>query len=304
MKFLCVVFYLLITLNHIVAQTETVAIWHEEMPNRTPSNEIELVKDEDIKKVYLVQTPTLQVFLPSKRSANGKAMIVCPGGGYAGLAYDWEGADVAKRLNSMGVAAFVLKYRLPNSKALKTPHEVPLQDAQRAMRWVRFNAEKFNIDSNKIGVIGFSAGGHLASTLGTQFNTPNTFKEQPLDTISARPDFMVLVYPVITMKDDYTHKGSQNNLLGKDASDTLKLKYSNENHVTKKTPPTFLVHSTDDKAVPVENSLNFYKALKNNNIPVEMHIYPYGGHGYALANGKGYLESWMDRLQDWLMCLE
>lgn len=295
---------LFFVISNSFAQIEIVNIWDDKIPNHQETTEEEIIEETKITRIFLVNEPTLEIYLPSKRNTSGKAVIICPGGGYHYLAYDWEGIEIAKWFNTKGISAFVLKSRLPLSKSLVVPHKAPLQDAQRAMRWVRFNAEKFNINPNEIGVIGFSAGGHLASTLGTQFDAPNTFKEQPLDTISARPNFMALVYPVVTMQDDYTHKGSQQNLLGKNASDDLKTRYSNELHVTKNTPPTFLVHSTDDKTVPVENSLNFYKALKNNDVKAEMHIYPYGGHGFAMAiGGKGYLQTWTDRLEDWLLSL-
>lgn len=151
--------------------------------------------------------------------------------------------------------------------------------------------------------MGFSAGGHLASTLGTQFDSPNTFKETAIDTISAQPDFMVLIYPVVTMKSDFTHKGSQVNLLGDHPTEALINKFSNELQVTENTPPTFIVHAGDDGAVPVENSLNLYKALKDKHIKAEMHIYPEGGHGFGLALGQGYLQTWTDRLYDWLQSL-
>mgnify|MGYP000026480170 CR=1 FL=1 len=199
-----------------------------------------------------------------------------------------------------GITAFVLKYRLPTSKSIITVHEAPLQDAQRAMRWVRAHAPDYGVNPNKIGVIGFSAGGHVASTLGTQYDRSNTFKEQPLDSISARPDFMALIYPVITMKQDFAHQGSRDRLLGKTPSQALVNKYSNELHVTKNTPSTFLVHSSDDHAVPVENSINFYSALKREGVDAELHIYPYGKHGYSLAINKGRLQTWTDRLEDWL----
>lgn len=293
---------LIFMISNSFAQNHIVKLW-DEIPNSKQTTEKEQIDNADIIRIALIKEPTLEIYLPPKRIASNKAVIICPGGGYRYLAYDWEGIEIAKWLNTKGISAFVLKSRLPLSQSLIVPHEAPLQDAQRAMRWVRFNADKFNINPNKIGVIGFSAGGHLASTLGTQFNTPNNFKEQPLDTISARPNFMALVYPVITMQDEYTHKGSQKNLLGKNASDGLKTRYSNELHVTKNTPPTFLVHATDDKSVSIENSLKFYQALKNNDVKVEMHIYPYGGHGFALAIGKGYLQSWTDRLEDWLLSL-
>ena len=293
---------LLFMLSNSFAQNQVVKLW-DEVPNSEETKEKEQIVKADIIRVSLVKEPTLEIYLPPKRIASNKAVIICPGGGYRCLAYDWEGTEIAKWLNAKGISAFVLKYRLPLSKSLIIPNEAPLQDAQRAMRWVRINAKKWGVNPNKIGVIGFSAGGHLASSLGTQFDAPNAFKEQPMDTISARPDFMALIYPVVTMQDDYTHKGSQRNLLGENPNEVLKTQYSNELQVTKNTPPTFLVHSTDDKAVPVENSLNLYKALKDKGVKVEMHIYPYGGHGYSLAIGKGYLQSWLSRFEDWLESL-
>ena len=285
------------------AQIEIVPLWEGEIPNSQKANEKEITESTEIVRISFVQKPTLEVYLPSKRNSNGQAVVICPGGGYRYLSYDWEGSDVAKWFNGKGITAFVLKYRLPNSKAIKVSYEAPLQDAQRAIRLVRFNAEKWNIDPSKIGIIGFSAGGHLASTLGAQFNKPNNFIEAASDTISARPDFMALIYPVVTMKADYTHKGSQLNLLGKNPSQALMNQYSNELQVTENTPPTFIVHSENDKTVSVENSLNFYKALKDKDVEVEMHLYPYGGHGYSLAFGKGRLQTWTDRLYDWLQSL-
>ncbi|SFD11272.1 alpha/beta hydrolase [Algibacter pectinivorans] len=298
-SYICLCFLFLIAFS-TMAQNEILNLW-ETIPNHKHTAENEGVEIKDVKRVFLTKTPTIEVFLPSKRSLNGKAVLICPGGGYRYLAYDWEGTDVAKWLNSKGIAAFVLKSRLPLSKSLITPHEAPLQDAQRAIRLLRANADKWHINPNKIGVIGFSAGGHLASTLGTQFDAPNSFKEQSMDTISARPDFVALIYPVITMQDDFTHKGSQTNLLGSNPDDALKARFSNELQVTKDTPPTFLVHAGDDMVVPVENSLKLYNALKINGIKTEMHIYPYGSHGFGLAIGQGYLESWTNRFYDWLM---
>ncbi len=299
-----VTFCLSFMMYHGFAQNEIVNLWDGEIPNSQETTEQETVEKGDITKVFQVKKPTLEIYLPTKRNVIDKAVVICPGGGYHLLAYDWEGTDIAKWLNSKGVAAFVLKYRLPESKSLIVPHEAPLQDVQRAMRWVRFHAKDYNINPQNIGIIGFSAGGHLASTLGTHYDALNKFKEQPIDTVSARPDFMALVYPVITMKDDYTHKGSRNALLGKTPNETLIKQYSNELQVTENTPPTFLVHSTDDSAVPVENSLNFYKALKDKGVKAEMHIYPYGGHGYSLAINKGHLQTWTDRLYEWLLSLK
>ncbi len=295
--------FLTFTMFNCLAQYDIIPLWGEGIPNSQNSDEKEIVKNTDSKRISLVQNPTLEVFLPTKRSATGRAVIICPGGGYQYVVYDWEGTDIAKWFNSKGITAFVLKYRLPNSKSVKVSYEAPLQDAQRAIRIVRSQAEKWNINPNKIGVIGFSAGGHLASTLGTQFDSPNHFKETAIDTISARPDFMALIYPVVTMKLDYTHKGSRTNLLGESPSKDLVNQFSNELQVAKNTPPTFIVHAEDDHAVPIENSLQLYQELKNKGIEAELHVYPHGGHGFGLALGRGRLEHWTDRLYEWLQSL-
>ncbi|MDO5979572.1 alpha/beta hydrolase [Flavivirga spongiicola] len=303
MKKYLLTFYMSLAMFNSFSQIEIVNLWDKEIPNSQETTEVEKIEKTDITRISLVKIPTLEIYLPSKKSATGKAVIICPGGGYGVLSYDWEGTDVAKWFNSKGIAAFVLKSRLPLSKSIIVSHEAPLQDAQRAIRWVRHNAETYQVNPDQIGVIGFSAGGHLAATLGVRYDKSNNFKEQALDTISARPDFTVLVYPVVTMMDDYTHKGSQNSLLGKNASDALKKEYSMELHVTENTPPTFMVHSGNDKAVPVENSLQLYKALNDKGVKVEMHIYPHGGHGYGLAIDKRHLQTWTDRLYDWLESL-
>lgn len=281
-----------------------IKLWPEGVPNQNTSNEVEDVKITDKLRIYNVQDPTLEVFLPSKSVRNGKAMIICPGGGYHYLTYNFEGTDIAKFLNSKGITAFVLKYRLPNSSSLITRYQAPLQDAQRAIRYVRFHAREFGISPNKIGIIGFSAGGHLASTLGTHYNDTVYTPKSALDSISARPDFMALAYPVITMKEPYVHKGSRKNLLGEQPSSDLIEFYSNELHVDKNTPPTFLVHANDDKGVNAINSILFYETLKQHNVPTEMHIYPNGGHGFGLAINKGHLSGWTDRLFEWLQSLD
>lgn len=300
-KFKCIFLFLVSIVMNVFSQSDIISIWGNNIPNVKGLTDMETVEETDIIRISNVSEPTLEIFLPAKKSIINKAVVICPGGGYKYLSYDWEGTDVAKWFNSKGIAAFVLKYRLPEESICNIPHEAPLQDAQRALRWVRQNSERFQIDKNKIGIIGFSAGGHLASTLGTSFNASNNFEEQSIDTISARPDFMILMYPVITMSGESTHKGSRTNLLGKNPSDALKKLYSNELNVSVSTPPTFIVHATDDVSVPVENSLLFYKALKDNGVKAEMHIYPYGGHGFGLAIGKGYLQSWTTRLYGWLL---
>lgn len=287
-----------------IGQDFTIPIWSADIPNSQASDEKLDYGDRDIVWMTGVQTPDIAVFLPTEKTATGQGVLICPGGGYAGLAYDWEGTDIAKWLNSKGIAGFVLKYRLPISKSVVTPKDAPLMDAQRAMRVIRGHAEEWNLDQDKLGVMGFSAGGHLASTLTMHHDEILIDKYDELDTLASRPDFQILVYPVITFSPADRHNGSKENLIGKNSTDELIHFYSTENHVTKNTPPTFLLHSTDDRAVPVENSLLMYKALKDQNIPVEMHIYPYGGHGFSLAIGQGYLSSWTERLAEWLESLD
>ena len=273
------------------------------IPNYKKTAEVEKRDTTGIVRISLVQQPGIEVYLPSKQSANGQAIVICPGGGYGILAYDWEGTDIAKWLNSKGIAAIVLKYRLPNSKSNVVPQLSPLLDAQRALRTVRASAQKWNIKKNQIGIMGFSAGGHLASTAGTHFDNGDANAADSVDRLTSRPDFMILMYPVISMSKTYMHQGSRNNLIGANPDSALAKYYSNDLQVTKETPPTFIVHATDDAGVPVENSLSFYQALKTNKVAAEMHIYPYGGHGFGLAVGKGYLNTWTDRCIDWLTSL-
>jgi len=246
----------------------------------------------DIIRIGKVQVPQIEVYLPNKKSATGQAVIICPGGGYSILAYDWEGTDIAKFFNAHGIAAFVLKYRLPDSLSSTSPDKVPLLDAKQAMRVVRSHAVEWNVNPNKIGIMGFSAGGHLASTLSTHFEE------------ETKPNFSVLIYPVISMDKNIAHMGSRNNLIGKHPSDAMIKLYSNELQITNQTPPTFIIHASDDSAVPVENSLYYYQALKKNGVPAEMHIYPTGGHGFGLALGKGALASWPSLMIAWIMELK
>ncbi len=284
----------------LVAQNRIVPLWQGDPPNYRETGEVTIWDTSDIVRVRNVQKPDIAVFLPSKKNATGEAVVICPGGGYGILAYDWEGSDIARWLNSQGIAAFVLKYRLPGSKSNIIPYKSPLMDAQRAMRIVRSNAESWNIDPERIGVMGFSAGGHLASTLSTHYDAGDPSSSDPVEKVSCRPDFSVLVYPVISFTEDFQHSGSRINLLGEDADESLVKYYSNELQVTEDTPPAILIHSDDDKAVPVENSIAYYKALRNNDIASELHIYPYGGHGYSLAIGQGHLATWPDRVIEWI----
>ncbi|MEO6187698.1 MAG: alpha/beta hydrolase, partial [Ginsengibacter sp.] len=247
-----------------------------------------------------VQIPDISVYLPTRRTATGQAVIICPGGGYWVLAYDLEGTDVAKYLNSIGVAAIVLKYRLPTYGNVIEPHKVPLMDAQRAMRLVRFNANKWNIDTAKIGIMGFSAGGHLASTLGTHFDYGNKTSSDSIEKISCRPDFMILMYPVITFTAPSMHKGSRDALLGKDPDADLVEYYSNELQVRDDTPPAFFVHADNDNGVPVENTLLMYEALRKKKISAELHILSEGNHGFGLGLMNSHVASWTESLKLWL----
>ncbi|MEJ7682220.1 MAG: alpha/beta hydrolase [Segetibacter sp.] len=268
------------------------------IPNSKPCNEKETYTKNNggIGIVAHVTHPTLQVFLPKVMNPAASSIIICPGGGYSVLAIDHEGIEVAKAFNTLGIAAFVLKYRIPDLSCMDHRENVPLMDAQQALKIVRQNAVKWKIDTTKIGVMGFSAGGHLASSLATHFN--DQVISNP-DHTSLRPDFAVLIYPVISFKDSITHKGSRENLIGKTPSLALVHRFSNEEQITSKTPPAFLVHAVDDDAVPVANSISFGEALAKNKVPVEMHLYQNGGHGYGLHN-KTTKDEWMERLKNWL----
>ncbi len=229
------------------------------------------------------------------RVATRTAVLVLPGGSYAHLATDHEGVQVAKWLNSLGVSAFMLEYRL----GPKYHHPIEMNDAKRGLRWVRGHADEYGYDPNRVGVWGFSAGGHLASTLGTHFDSGDPAAADPIDRLSSRPDFLILTYPVIGPLGPAS-ADSFNNLLGKNADPALVEDLSNDHHVTSQTPMTFLVAADDDKAVLPENSVNFYLALRKAGVPAEMHLYLHGGHGFGLAPLDPVLSSWTTRLADWL----
>lgn len=308
MKYLKAPLLLLLTVfmvQNLKAQHYTIPLWKGEIPNSQKSGDVEMIDNSTgLMGYHLVQNPDIKVFLPTKRNATGQALIICPGGGYQGLAYDWEGLDYAKYLNTIGVAGIVLKYRLPVSKSNVIPYKSPLMDVQRAIRITRFNAAKWNIDPKKIGVMGSSAGGHLASTAGTHFDYGNAEAKDSIEKMSCRPDFMILMYPVITFTEPYTHKGSRDNLLGKNADPKLVNEFSNELQVKDETPPAFIVCADDDTGVPDENSLMFYAALRKHHIPAEMHIYCSGGHGFGLAVNKGGAEFWPQACHEWLKWLD
>jgi acetyl esterase/lipase len=241
-----------------------------------------------------VDIPTLTPYLPPKDKMTGAAIIVCPGGGYTHLA-DHEGGPVAEWLNSLGVTAFVLKYRL----GPRYHHPAPMQDAARAIRIVRARAAEWGLDPQRIGILGFSAGGHLASTAGTHFDSGNSNAADPIERVSSKPNLMILIYPVITMRDK-THAGSRKSLLGDNPGPELVALLSNDEQVTKETPPAFLVHTSNDEAVPVENSLLFVSALRRASVPFEFHLYERGPHGFGLGGKDPILATWPDRCAGWL----
>lgn len=243
--------------------------------------------------------PALMAFPATGDNVSKTGVVVCPGGGYGGLAMDHEGYQIAAWLNERGISAWILRYRL-GSKGYH--HPIQKGDVLRAIRTVRHNAANSEIDPNRIGVWGFSAGGHLASTAATHFDLGSADAEDPIDRVSSRPDFAVLCYPVITMKESFTHKGSRRNLFGPDRfeDESLVSLLSNEDQVTSKTPPTFIFHTTEDQAVPVENAIAFYSALRKHKVNCELHVYQKGRHGVGLGGKDPVLTTWPDRLADWL----
>jgi acetyl esterase/lipase len=292
MKFYLTAFILLSSAMMTIGYCqEKMALYPGKIPDSIDAGNKESIRETI---VFAVSQPELSIFLPDNKNTGRTAVIICPGGGYGVLCIQTEGYDIAKKYNQLGVAAFVLKYRLPSDRTSANKAINPLQDAQQAIKLVRENAAKWGIDPLKIGIMGFSAGGHLASTAGTHFNQSFIPNE---NSVSLRPDFMVLVYPVISMQAGLTHFGSKENLLGKAPLAITTDLFSNEKQITSLTPPTFLIHAGDDDAVMVENSLRFYEALKANHIPAGMHIYPTGKHGFPLEPAKS---TWFDYCARWM----
>ena len=280
-----------------------IEIWPGTAPG-SESVEMELLVDERNsdetqrnRALSQITQPKLEVFAPDQ--SNGTAVVICPGGGYRYLSYDKEGVDVAKRLNEDGITVFVLSNRLP-AEGHENASYVPLQDAQRAVRLVRHNATEWGINSEKIGIMGFSAGGHLASTLGTHFHTKSYEPADAIDEVSARPDFMILIYPVISMNPLVTHMGSRTKLLGETPSYSDEKLFSNELQVNEKTPPTFMVLASDDGAVPPENSIQFMQSLLKAGVPVELHSFENGGHGFGLRHTPGSTRYWPELMVTWM----
>jgi acetyl esterase/lipase len=277
---------------------QTIPLYDGEIPGSKvyPTKEFWEPQDNGDTIVHFISQPTLTIFLPEKSKANGTAVIICPGGGYWINSIVKEGFAVARKFNEMGVAAFVLKYRIPNDSAMNNKAIAPLQDAQRAIQLVRMNSEKWHINEDKVGIMGFSAGGHLASTAATHFNY-NYIDNN--DKINLRPDFAIFIYPVISFQDDIAHIGSRDQLLSRNPPANMIDSFSNELQVTNETPPTFLVHATDDNVVPVMNSIKYYEALIRNKISAEMHIYEAGGHGFGMNNATTN-DKWIERCKNWM----
>ncbi|HEX3600211.1 MAG TPA: alpha/beta hydrolase [Lacipirellulaceae bacterium] len=266
------------------AEPVTIKLWEKGAPG-TPAT-----KPED-EPVLFVSTPSAEA------PPTGTGIIVIPGGGYGGLAMDHEGKQIAEWLNSFGVTAFVLKYRMHGTGHM---HPIPMMDGQRAVRLVRTRAKEWNVDPARIGVMGFSAGGHLASTLGTHLDDGAKDATDSIDHASSRPDFLILCYPVISMTGDYAHKGSVANLLGPSPDPKLLHDLSNDTQVTAQTPPTFIFQTSEDKGVPAENCVSFYLALHKAGVPVEMHIFQTGRHGLGLAKDTPGTNKWPELCREWL----
>jgi acetyl esterase/lipase len=256
---------------------------------------LENQQESEIKEDGL-NAPLLHLFLIENGTTPGPAVIVCPGGGYQGLAMDYEGVDVARWLNSHGIAAFVLEYRVSPNR-----HPIPLQDAQKALRVVRSRAGEWHVDPSRLGMLGFSAGGHLVSTAATHFDKGDPASKDVISQMSCRPDFTILIYPVISLMPSFGHLGSRDNLLGPNPPPSLAPSLSNDQQVTSDTPPAFLVHSTGDTGVSSENSVSYYMALLKAGVPAEMHIYEQGEHGYGMGKGDPALSTWPDLCIKWMV---
>lgn len=294
MRFFIVLFSVF-NLSSAMAQ-KTFPLYENGIPNSKPSPNKEKATNDGILIISDVSVPTLSVYQPKKQNKAKSAVIICPGGGYGILAAGHEGSDVALALNKMGITAFVLKYRLPNDQIMADKTIGPLQDAQRALQIVRERVKEWNLDPKKIGIMGFSAGGHLAASASALFE--NAYIDNQKQT-SLRPDFSILLYPVISFSDSLTHLGSRENLIGKNPSASLIKHYSCELQVTSNTPPAFIVHASDDDAVSVKNSLVYYEALLQKGVFSEMLLYPRGAHGFGMHN-KTTTDQWIDQLKHWM----
>ncbi len=297
MRQLTFLFILLLTSAALMAQDKILKVWPDGAPNSNGMTKPE--EKYDGVRVRNVSEAEMYVYLPDADKNTGAAVVICPGGGYMIEAMDHEGYEIAKWLKSNGIAGIVLKYRLPYGH-----HEIPSGDARRALRLVRMNAKEWGIDPDKIGIAGSSAGGHLASTVGTRFDKGNRESTCPIEQVSCRPDFMLLLYPVISFDEEYGHMGSRKNLIGEGNNWELAKKYSNELHVTSETPPTFLVLADDDKSVVPRNSIEFYLKLKEYNVPSEIHIFQEGGHGFGIRKNNIPADKWPELFYNWLKAIQ
>lgn len=270
------------------------------IPNYQDVGETEIRERTNILRISKVQTPTLEVYLPDPAVATGDAVVICPGGGYAILAYEHEGIEIAQWWAERGVAGLVLKYRLPTSAAQIEPRLSPLLDAQRALRLARHHAAEWNLNPDRVGIMGFSAGGHLAATASVHYDAGDPAATDPVERHSSRPDFSMLVYPVVSFTEPFRHSGSRRNLIGTDPPADLVEHYSSERQVTADTPPAILIHAQDDRSVPVENSFVYAEALRAQGIAPEIHVYSEGGHGFGRRTEPPAIQGWMQRCADWL----
>ena len=291
MKTLKICFALMVMFTSVINAQQVINLYPSAIPNSKESD----VKEVEHSGMFSgVTKPTLEIYLPEKEKSTGVAVVICPGGGYAVVVYQAEGVRTAKEFAKNGIAAFVLKYRLPNDSTMIDKKIGPLQDAQQAIKVVRENAAKWGINKNKVGIMGFSAGGHLASTEATHYKKAVIENK---DNTNLRPDFQILVYPVISMEDSLTHLGSRTNLLGKNPSKKIIDEFSNELHVNANTPPAYITQAADDKVVDVDNSIVYWEALRHHNVSAELHIYPKGNHGFVLRLPT---EEWMSTIFKWM----
>ncbi len=300
LKQMLLVFIGLITITgNLSAQSRVIDLWNGKIPGAIRNDKFKQMVDTAAGWVdkHSIVNPSLDMYPAPLEKATGTAVVICPGGAYGGLAVKHEGSQVAKWFNSLGITAFVLKYRLPDDCIMQNKSVGPMQDGQQAIRFVRRHAKEWGINPRKIGIMGFSAGGHLAATLSTHYNE-KVYESD--DSTSARPNFSLLIYPVISMDSTITHWGSRENLLGKHPSPELVKHFSNELQVNGQTPPAFLVLSIDDDVVPVENSLGYAMALKKYKIPCELHLYQSGGHGYGLGRSGNTESTWPEACRRWL----
>jgi acetyl esterase/lipase len=285
---------IILTMPVLVRSQNLVALYPTVVPNSKQGHLPELPSKLNPGLVYRVLKPEIEVYLPERGKATGAAVIICPGGSYKVLSYQGEGIRTAKEFMNRGIAAFVLKYRLPDDSSMVDKTIGPLQDAEQAIKLVRENAKNWGIDTGRVGVMGFSAGGHLAATLATNYKRALI---ENTNLTNLRPDFLILVYPVISMQDSLTHRDSRTNLLGKNPSKATIDRYSNELQVDSNTPPTYITHAGDDKLVDVDNSIIFYEKLRHHNVAAELHLYPKGGHGFVLGLPA---DIWMAPIFRWM----